>query len=64
MAKIDVEEVTLAGIPVSAQVLLELVGYFTRSSESSKGIQLDQPFELPYQISEILLSPGQAIVVQ
>jgi len=64
IAKVDIEEVTVAGVPVSTQIFLELVGYFMRTSGNSKEIQLDQPFELPYPISEIRLSPGQAIVVQ
>ena len=63
-AQLDVHSVTVAGIPVPAAVLYELVSYFTRTADHPEGTRLDQPIPLPYRIIELRLSPGQAVVVQ
>jgi hypothetical protein len=63
-AQVDIESVTVGGIPVPVQVLQELVKYFTRTAEHANGTQLDEPIPLPYRIAELRLSPGQAVIVQ
>ena len=64
LAEVDIESVTLAGVPVPVQVLQELVGYYTRTPDHPNGTRLDEPISLPYRIAELRLSPGRAIIVQ
>lgn len=64
VAQVDIQSVTVADIPVPVQVLYELVRYFTRTPDHPDGTRLDAPIPLPYRISELQLSPGQAIIVQ
>ena len=64
MAQVDIHAVTVAGIPVPVQVLDELVRHFTRTLDHPDGTRLDAPIPLPYRITELRLSPGQAIIVQ
>ena len=64
VARIDVETVTVGGIPVPVDVLQELVRYFTRTPGQPSGTRLDAPIPLPYGITELRLSPGMAVIVQ
>ena len=64
VAQVDIQSVTVAGIPVPVQVLQELVRHFTRIPDHPDGTSLDEPIPLPYRITELQLSPGQAIIVQ
>ena len=64
VARVDVETVTVGGIPVPIAVLQELVRYFTRTPEHPAGTRLDAPIRLPYGITELRLSPGLAVIVQ
>ncbi len=63
-AQIQIERITISGVPMPVQVLQELVGYYTRTPDNPGGTQLDQPIPLPYGISELRLAPGEAVVVQ
>ena len=64
VARVDVETVTVGGIPVPVNVLQELVRYFTRTPDQPAGSRIDAPIPLPYGISELRLSPGLAVIVQ
>lgn len=64
VARVDVEAVTVGGIPVPVNVLQELVRYFTRTPDQPAGTSLDAPIPLPYGITELRLSPGLAVIVQ
>ena len=64
VARIDIQSVTVAGIPVPVLVLQELVRHFTRTLDHPDGTRLDGPIPLPYRIAELQLSPGQAVIVQ
>ena len=64
VAEIDVQSVTVAGIPVPVQVLHQLVLHYTRTVAHPDGTRLDEPIPLPYRITELQLSPGQAVIVQ
>ena len=64
VARIDIQSVTVAGIPVPVLVLQELVRHFTRTLDHPDGTRLDGPIPLPYRITELQLSPGQAVIVQ
>ncbi|MDP6579345.1 MAG: hypothetical protein QF681_01715 [Vicinamibacterales bacterium] len=64
VAELDIEAVTVGGVPVPVQVLQELVGYYTRTPDHPTGTRLDEPIPLPYRIAELRLSPGRAVIVQ
>ena len=63
-AQVEVQSVEVAGVPVPASVLQELVRHFTRTGANPDGTRLDQSIPLPYGITELRLSPDQAVVVQ
>jgi hypothetical protein len=58
------ETAEVSGIPIPKTLLQEVVTYYTRSPELPKGVNLDQPFELPVGIQRIDVTPGIATVVQ
>jgi hypothetical protein len=64
VARIELESATVAGVPIPKLVLQEIVSYYSRTPENPRGIGLDEPFALPASIREILIEPGQAVVVQ
>ena len=64
MARVNIRSVTVSGVPVPVQVLLELVRHYTRSVDDPDGTRLDEPIRLPYRISELRLSLGRAVIVQ
>ena len=64
VVQVDIQSVSVAGIPVPVQVLQELVRHFTRTVDNPNGTRLDEPIPLPYRITELQLSPGQAVIVQ
>ena len=61
---VNIQSVNVAGIPVPVQVLHQLVRHFTRTVDHPDGTRLDEPIPLPYRITELRLSPGQAVIVQ
>jgi len=64
VARLDLESVQVAGIPVPKVLLQELVTYYSRSERFPGGINLDDPFPLPARIREIQIGRGEAIIVQ
>ena len=64
MVHVNIQSVNVAGIPVPVQVLHQLVRHFTRTVDHPDGTRLDEPIPLPYRITELRLSPGQAVIVQ
>lgn len=63
-ARLEIWSATVAGIAVSKTVLQEIVSFYTRSAESPRGVNLDDPVDLPARIAEITVEPGRAIVIQ
>jgi hypothetical protein len=58
------EQATLGGVSVPKSVLQELVSYYSRTPEQPKGLDLDQPFDLPSKIQSVETRRGLATVVQ
>lgn len=58
------ETAEVSGIAIPKTLLQEVVTYYTRSPELPKGVNLDEPFELPVGIQRIDVAPGLATVVQ
>ena len=59
---LEVEAVTVGGIPVPVSVLHELVRHYSRSDTQPDGVDLSTPFALPYLIAEVRVTSGQAVV--
>jgi len=64
VARLSLESVAVGGLPMPKFVLQEIVSYYSRSPEKPAGISLDEAFDLPSNIREIQVDPGQAIVIQ
>ena len=62
--RLDIDSVSVGGIPVPRAVLHELVRYYSRTGSQPDGVDLSEPFTLPYQIVEVRISRSQATVVQ
>ena len=54
----------LQGVPLPRSVVQELVRYFSRTADNPRGIDMDEPFDLPAKIRQIEVSRGEAVVVQ
>jgi len=64
VGRFALESAAVSGIPIPKMVLQEIVSYYSRTPQKPAGISLDDQFELPARIREILVERGQAIVVQ
>ena len=64
VGRFALESAAVSGIPIPKMVLQEIVSYYSRTPQKPAGIGLDDPFELPSRIREILVERGHAIVVQ
>jgi hypothetical protein len=52
------------GVPIPKPVLQELVSFFSRTQENPQGINIDEPFNLPAKIREVIINHAEAVVVQ
>jgi hypothetical protein len=59
-----IESTTLGGVSIPVSVLQTLVSSYSRTPESPRGFQLDQPFTLPASIRSVETRKGAATVVQ
>ena len=64
VGRLEVETVTVAGLPVPKALLYQLVRYYSRTPEEPEGVNLDAPFELPVRIREVQVGEGEAVIVQ
>ena len=62
--RFELQEASVAGIPVPRRVVQELLSYYSRSERHPNGRRLEEEFELPAGIQMIETSPGAAVVVQ
>ncbi len=54
----------LMGIPIPPQLVQELVGYFSRTADNPRGLNLNAPFDLPAKIRRIEIKQGEALIAQ
>ena len=54
----------LQGVPLPRSVVQELVRYFSRTADNPRGIDMDEPFDLPANIRQIDVRRGEAVIVQ
>ena len=52
------------GVPLPKPIVQELVSFFSRTQDNPNGFDLDAPFNLPAKIREILVNPGEAVMMQ
>ena len=64
IGRVDIESVSIGGVPMPASVLSELVRYYSRSDQNPDGIDVSEPFELPYGVTELRIEHEQVVVVQ
>lgn len=64
VGRVEVKAVTVGGVPVPVRVLSELVRYYSRSEQRPDGVDVAEPFELPYGVTELRVERGQAVVMQ
>ena len=64
LATLELSSATIGGVSVPKSVLQELVSYYTRSSASPNGVNLDDPFPLPAAIRDVVVAKGEALVIQ
>lgn len=63
IAHVDVESVTVGGFPMPSSVFAELVRYYSRSEQYPAGVDVTEPFDLPYRISELRVEHERVVVV-
>lgn len=61
---LEITSIKVDGFSVPTVVLYELVRYYSRNETQSKGINLDEPFKLPYKVRKVLIEAGRIVVVQ
>ena len=64
VGRFQLESAEISGISVPKSLLQELLAYYSRTPENPRGINMDDPFELPAHIREIRVDRGQATIVQ
>ena len=64
VGRVEVEAVTVGGVSVPARVLSELVRFYSRNEQRPDGVDLAEPFELPYGVTELRVESGQAVVMR
>jgi hypothetical protein len=62
--RFELQAADVSGLPVPKTLLQELVSFYTRTADHPKGVNLDDPFELPAKIKQIEVGQAQAVVVQ
>ena len=63
VAHVNVESVTIAGVPMPPSVLAELVRYYSRSEQDPDGFDVTEPFDLPDGMSELRVEHEQVVAV-
>lgn len=52
------------GVPLPKAIVQELVSFFSRTANNPNGFNLDEPFNLPAKIRDIMVNPAESVVVQ
>jgi hypothetical protein len=62
--KFTLESAAVSGIPIPKTFLQEIVTYYTRTTDTPNGINIDDPFDLPAEIQKIEVETGRATIIQ
>ena len=58
------ERVEVSGVPVPKALLAQMVNFFTRTADTPQGASIDDTFELPARIRQIVVDAGRFSVIQ
>lgn len=61
---LDLESVTVAGIPLPEAFIQELVTNYTKGPTRPGGVRIEEPFELPYGIESVHSEKGRILLRQ
>jgi hypothetical protein len=64
LGKVELQSVTLAGIPIPQTLIQELLTDHSKSPSRPNGVQLDDPFPLPYGIVSARFRAGKLVLRQ
>lgn len=64
VGKLDLESVTLGGIPLPKTFLQELVSTYTKSASRPDGVRLEEPFNLPLGLESVRTEKGKLLLRQ
>jgi hypothetical protein len=64
VARFNLESATISSVPIPKTLLQELLTYYSRTPDNPRGLNLDDPFQLPARIRQIDVRAGEAVVVQ
>jgi hypothetical protein len=64
IGKLMLDSVTLGGLPIPESLLQQIVTSYTKSPSRPDGVQLDEPFPLPYGIKSARVEQGRLRVRQ
>jgi hypothetical protein len=62
VGQIELQTVTLGGIPLPAAFVQELVTANTKTPDRPGGIRIDEPFTLPYEIESVQTLEGRLLL--
>lgn len=63
IGQVEIETVSVGGIPMPPAVLVELVRHYSRT-EQHPGVDITEPFTLPYAITGLRVENGRAVIEQ
>jgi hypothetical protein len=64
VGRFQLQSAEISGVTIPKALLQELLSYYSRTPENPKGINMDEPFELPARIREIRVAQGSATILQ
>jgi hypothetical protein len=64
VGKLELESVTLGGLPIPQSFLQQIVTAYTKSPSRPNGVRLDEPFPLPYGIESASVERGRLFLRQ
>jgi hypothetical protein len=62
--RFELQQAAISGVPIPKTLLQEVVSYYSKTDNSPRGINIDEPFALPAGIRQIEVGQGQAVVIQ
>ena len=63
VGQVEIESISIGGIPMPPAVLVELVRHYSRT-EQHPGVDITEPFTLPYAIAALRVESGRAVIEQ
>src|SRR5262249_45935666 len=64
VGRFQLESAEISGVTIPKSLLQELLSYYSKTKETPRGINRDDPFQLPAAIQEIRVGQGIATIVQ